>query len=153
MALYLVQHGKALAGGPDPDPGLSDEGRADAQRIATVARDYHVTVAGIFHSGKKRAMETARIYADILDPGIPVRETAGMGPKDDVIGFAAGLDPSKNLMYVGHLPFMEKLVSYLITGETVRPVFKFQNAGIVCLDLNPGTETMVIVWTLMPHIQ
>lgn len=153
MALYLVQHGTALTGGTDPDPGLSDEGKADANRIATVARNYHVPVAAIRHSGRKRALETALVYADILGPGIPVQEHPGMGPGDDVVSFAADLDLSKNRMYVGHLPFMEKLTSYLITGETARPVFKFQNAGIVCIDLKPETQTPVILWTLMPHIQ
>jgi phosphohistidine phosphatase len=151
MALYLVQHAKALSGGADP--GLSDEGKTDANRIATVARDYHVPVGGIIHSGRKRALETAQIYAIILGPGIPVEENPCMSPKDDIVGFAAGLDLSKNHMYVGHLPFMEKLTSYLVTGEASRPVFKFQNAGIVCIDLNQDTQTPVIIWSLMPHIQ
>lgn len=153
MALYLVQHGKALPGGSDPDPGLSEEGKADAMRIAAVARDYRVTVTAIEHSGRKRALQTARIFNDMLGPGIPTEESAGMGPKDDVITFAALLDLSKNRMYVGHLPFMEKLVSYLITGDTDRPVLKFQNAGIVCMDLHQELKTPVIIWTLMPHIQ
>jgi phosphohistidine phosphatase len=151
MALYLVQHGKAIAG--ETDPGLSGEGEADATRIATVARDYRVSVAGIIHSGKKRAKETAAIFAGILGTGIPVDQGAGMAPKDDVVGFAARLDMTKHLMYVGHLPFMERLLSYLVTGSPERPVFKFQNAGIVCIDLHPDLKTPVIIWTLMPHIQ
>lgn len=153
MALYLVQHGKALSGGADPDPGLSDDGKADTNRIATVARDYHVPVAGIIHSGRKRALETALIYATVLGPGIPVEEAPGMGPRDDIASFAAALDLAQNRMYVGHLPFMEKLASYLVTGETARPVFKFQNAGIVCIDINQDTGAPVIIWSLMPHIQ
>jgi phosphohistidine phosphatase len=151
MALYLVQHGKAL---PDEtDPGLSEEGRADATRIATVAQDYRVTVAAIIHSGKKRAQQTALIFAGLLGPGIPVEQSAGMAPKDDVVEFASRLDISKNRMYVGHLPFMEKLASYLVTGSTERPVFRFQNAGIVCIDLHPDIKKPVITWTLIPHIQ
>ena len=47
---------------------------------------------------------------------------------------------------------MERLTAYLITGSMERPVFKFQNSGIVCLDKVPDTESWVIKWTLMPHI-
>jgi phosphohistidine phosphatase len=55
-------------------------------------------------------------------------------------------------MLVGHLPFMDRMASYLVTGSTNRPVFKFQNSGIVCLHKNPDTDSWVIVWTLMPNI-
>jgi len=53
---------------------------------------------------------------------------------------------------VGHLPFMERLTAYLITGSMERPVFKFQNSGIVCLDKPPNIMAWVIKWALMPHI-
>ena len=47
---------------------------------------------------------------------------------------------------------MEKLAAYLITGRQEKPVFKFQNAGIVCLDLNPETDSRVVRWALIPNI-
>ena len=71
---------------------------------------------------------------------------------DDVAAFAASLNPDTHTMLVGHLPFMERMASYLVTGSPDRPVFKFQNSGIVCLDKDPASESWVIVWTLMPHI-
>ena len=55
-------------------------------------------------------------------------------------------------MLVGHLPFMERMTSYLIIGSTEPPLFKFQNGGIVCLDRLPETGRWVIKWTLMPNI-
>jgi phosphohistidine phosphatase len=55
-------------------------------------------------------------------------------------------------MLVGHLPFMERMTSFLITGSTENPVFKFQNSGIVCLDQDPETKSWFIKWTLMPNI-
>ena len=57
-----------------------------------------------------------------------------------------------NTMLVGHLPFMDRMASYLVTGSTDTPVFKFQNSGIVCLNKNPDTDSWVIVWTLIPNI-
>jgi len=35
---------------------------------------------------------------------------------DDVKAFGDTIDPAADLMVVGHLPFMEKLVSYLTAG-------------------------------------
>jgi phosphohistidine phosphatase len=47
---------------------------------------------------------------------------------------------------------MERLTSYLITGSTDKPVFRFQNGGIVCMDKDPDKDSWVIRWTLMPRI-
>jgi phosphohistidine phosphatase len=150
MALYLVQHGKAAPADIDPERGLSPEGRAEVERIADVAKGYEVRVTDILHSGKKRARQTAEIFADRLGAGINAMD--GMDPNDDVVAFAGRVSAPEDRMFVGHLPFMEKLASYLIAGSTERPVFRFQNGGIVCLDSNQSTGSWVIVWTLMPHI-
>jgi len=71
---------------------------------------------------------------------------------DDVTVFADTIDSTKDVMLVGHLPFMERLTAYLITGSSEKPVFRFQNSGIICLDTDPVTESWVIKWMLMPHI-
>jgi phosphohistidine phosphatase len=152
MAIYLVQHGRANPAEPDAERGLTDEGRAEVEHIAEVARGYRVKVSAIIQSGKKRALQTAEVFAEKLGPGIVITESPGMGPMDDVASFAGRIDAGGNRMYVGHLPFMEKLASHLITGSTERPVFKFQNGGIVCLEIHPDTGTWVIRWALMPKI-
>ena len=152
MALYLVQHGKSLPKDVDPDQGLADEGMAETKRIAEVALDYRIQVALIKQSGKKRARQTADIFADILKPAGGVEEAAGLKPMDDVSAFAATLDAAANEMLVGHLPFMERMAAYLVTGSADRPIFKFQNSGMVCLDKDANSRAWVIVWTLMPKI-
>jgi phosphohistidine phosphatase len=152
MALYLVQHGQSLPKDVDPDQGLSEEGVAETERIAGVAKGYQVNVGQIMHSVKTRARKTADIFASALKPTGGVKEVEGLKPMDDVAAFAASLNPDTHTMLVGHLPFMERMASYLVTGSPDRPVFKFQNSGIVCLDKDPASESWVIVWTLMPHI-
>jgi len=153
MAIYLVQHGKSLPKDQDPEQGLSPKGLDDVRRIAGVARGYGVPVASIVHSGKKRALQTAEIFAEALNPPQGVKHMDGLKPLDDVTAVASGLKPESGLMLVGHLPFMERLTSFLITGDTDRPVFAFQNGGIVCLDEDPDGKGWVIKWTLMPQIQ
>jgi phosphohistidine phosphatase len=152
MALFLVQHGKSLPKTEDPDQGLSQEGVAEVERIASVAKGYHVKVSQVRHSGKTRAKQTAEILSSALNPGGGVIQSPGLNPLDDVTEVAASIDSSEDLMLVGHLPFMERLTAYLTTEAIDRPVFKFQNGGIVCLDAHPETQSWVIKWTLMPHI-
>jgi phosphohistidine phosphatase len=152
MSLYLVQHGKSLSKDVDPEKGLSEEGRTDVQKIADTAKFYGVKVSKILHSGKTRAKQTARIFASALGIEDKVEETAGIKPLDDVSGFAPRLVPDSDLMVVGHLPFMEKLASYLVTGSDETTIFQFQNGGIVCLDKGPGEQAWVVKWSLSPNI-
>jgi phosphohistidine phosphatase len=152
MSLFLVQHGKSLPKDVDPDQGLSDEGVAETERIASTAANYKVAINQIKHSGKTRAAKTAEIFASALKPSSGVEKVVGLKPMDDVKAFATSLDPDTNIMLVGHLPFMERMTAYLVTGSTDSIVFKFQNSGIVCLDKNPESESWMIIWALMPNI-
>ena len=152
MALFLVQHGYSLPKDKDPKKGLSPEGIAETKRIAEVAKAYQVLVSGITHSGKTRARQTAEIFETILKPEQGIQESSGLNPIDDVGAFAEKIEFTANRMLVGHLPFMERMTSFLITGSMERPVFKFQNSGIVCLDKDPATQFWMIKWTLMPNI-
>jgi phosphohistidine phosphatase len=153
MALYLIQHGKSLPKDKDPDQGLSAEGISETEKIANLAKDEGVTVSQIRHSLKTRARQTAEIFAKALNPKQGIREVIGIKPLDDVAEYAADIDPAENIMLVGHLPFMERMTAFLITGSIDKPVLKFQNSGIVCLDRDPETQTWVILWTLIPGIE
>jgi len=55
-------------------------------------------------------------------------------------------------MLVGHLPFMERLVSCLITGSPDKSIIKFQTGGIVCLDQIEKNGSWYIKWALMPKM-
>lgn len=151
MSLFLVQHGDNLPKETDPKKGLSDEGRETVERIAALAVNYGLMVSAIRHSGKKRAMQTAEIFAGPLHV-TDISGMDGLGPLDDVTRFDPGA--GDNLMAVGHLPFMEKLVCHLVTGDAGRPaVLKFQKGGIVCLDIDPENHAWFIKWTLFPDIK
>ena len=152
MALYLVQHGKSLPKEIDPDQGLSDEGRSEVKRIADVSKGYGITMSIIEHSEKKRALQTAEIFASILKPIKGYQERTGLKPLDDVTAIAKTIESGSNTMLVGHQPFMGKLTSYLVTGSVDIPVFKFQNGGILCLNKDPDTGSWMILWSLMPNI-
>lgn len=148
MAVYLVQHGKNLPGDQDPEKPLSPEGRSEVEKVAGLARENNVRVSRIEHSPKKRAEQTAEIIGRKLQPGDGVHQKKGIKAMDDIVPIADELDPESDIMLVGHLPFMEKLASYLITGEQNKRVVKFHNGGIVCLDRDK--QGWYLEWTLLP---
>jgi phosphohistidine phosphatase len=152
MALYIVQHGQSLTKDLDPEKGLSPQGIGEVEKIAGVAQNYGVTVTRIQHSGKKRARQTAELIAAILKPENGLQEVAGIKPLDDVAAFASRVDYSADTMVVGHLPFLERLTSFLITGQQSPIVFKLQNGGILCLDQMANSDTPAIKWALMPRV-
>jgi len=153
MSLFLVQHGKSHPStDADPDPGLVTAGADDVKRIAAVAKGYNVSVAAIVYSTKKRARQTAEIFTDALVPVDGMIQKDGLKPMDDVTVFAQNIKGEDNLMVVGHLPFLSKLTSLLITGSLAPPVFQFQNGGIVCLKKDAVSGMWIIAWALMPHI-
>lgn len=150
MAIFLVQHGISLTKDQDPEKGLSEKGRFDTLKIAEVAKSYKIPVLKIVHSGKKRAEQTAIIFNKTLDVKNNCEQIFGIKPLDGVKVFGDKIDSSSNIMVVGHLPFMERLVSYLTAGSEDLRVIKFQNSGIVCLDYENGS--WFIKWTLNPNI-
>ena len=152
MALYLVQHGKSLPANVDPDQGLSTEGVAETERVAHMAQDAGLNIKGILHSGKLRARRTAEILAASLAPPEGTNLSQGLNPLDDVQPWRTCLNPSADLMLVGHLPFMERLAAFLVSGSLEKPVIKFQNSGIVCLDQDPSSIHWVIRWALVPKL-
>ncbi len=155
MALFLVQHGVCASKDVDPDKGLTEQGIHDTERIAQVAKGYEIKAGKIVHSGKKRAEQTAAVYHQVLRVNVALEVVSGINPLDDVRPFAKQLNPGGALMVVGHLPFMQRLVSYLTTGSEEIHVYQFQNSGIVCLDAAreaDGTLNWFIRWTLNPHI-
>jgi len=148
MAIYFVRHGEALAKEVDPNCPLSADGRKEVECISAYLCNLGLTVKRICHSGKMRAKETAEIFAEHIGK-VNIDELPGMNPNDSVIEFAATLEEDST-MYVGHLPHMEKLISYLITGNEDGRIVKFVNGGVVCIEKdNAGNH---IEWYLIPAI-
>ncbi len=146
MAIYFVQHGLALTKEENIDRPLSVEGRGEVECISAHLRKVGVNVRGVCHSGKTRAKETAQIFADQIGDG-STYEQSGLAPKDDVKASATLLD-TDDTMYVGHLPHMGKLVSYLTAGDEDAGVVRFTNGAVVCVEKDRAG--FHIAWYLKP---
>ncbi len=54
---------------------------------------------------------------------------------DDVEAFASQITQDSDVMFVGHLPFLDRLVSFLVTGNQEKSVFEFLWHYLKTLDL------------------
>lgn len=133
MKLYLVRHGKYVSSESDPQEPLSAEGREETAAIAKKLKGKDCPIDEIWHSTKKRAKETAEIIAKTA--GCPLIEKEGLKPMDSIGPIVNTLvGTNKNLMLVGHLPFMEKLLSLLLFGEEQASPVNFTNSCVLALE-------------------
>jgi len=142
LDIYLIQHAESIPEKEDPARPLSDEGKATMEKVAALAAHLKIKPDFIFHSEKLRAKQTAEILARHLGLTDKLRERQGLGPLDPVAPVAQWLkeQPAKGLVglaIVGHLPFLDKLASLLITDNENFGVVSFQNGAIAKLVPTP----------------
>lgn len=152
MRLYLVQHGAAKTEPEDPQRPLTVGGRRTVERIAECLASASVSPDRIEHSEKLRARQTAEILAARLRPLEGTTQASGMAPNDDVGPILSRLEKeSKNLMLVGHLPHLSRLVAQLLGLLPDRAIVQFQMGGVVCLDRGDKGQ-WVLRWALVPEL-
>jgi len=152
MHFYLVQHGAAKPESEDPERPLTDEGRRTVEKMAAWLVLAGVSVDRIEHSGKLRARQTAEILSIRLNPPEGTHQVAGLSPNDDVRPTVSRLEKeTKNLMLVGHLPHLSRLVARLIGFSADRTIVQFRMGGVVRIDRNE-TGDLVIVWAVVPEL-
>ena len=144
MRIYLVQHGQAKSEDIDPDRHLTEKGIADVKKISCFLKGAALGVDVIWHSGKARAAQTAEILSQSVVAAQGSFQHKGLSPNDDVKPIKDELLRSgKDVMIVGHLPFLSKLSSLLLTGSDSNNIVAFQQGGVVCLEQNEN-----ILWQL-----
>lgn len=132
--VYLVRHGEAKPKEEDPDRPLSAVGADEVSRMAAWAAAAGVRVTAIQHSGKLRAQQTAEIFADQLPEAPAAQAVSGLAPNDDVTPIARQLLSERgSIMLVGHLPFLERLASLLITSDAGSPTVALAAGAILAL--------------------
>jgi len=153
MKLYLVQHGEAKPEVEDPERPLTDRGMDEVNRVASAARGLNIQPSKLFHSDKLRAMQTAARIAEGL--GFPeeiIQEARGLHPTDNIRPWIERIqEVSKDLMIVGHLPFLERLASFLLCGDESTRLILFRHGGIVCL-VQKEDRAWAVGWILVPEM-
>ncbi|NQT01271.1 MAG: phosphohistidine phosphatase SixA [Planctomycetes bacterium] len=152
MKLYLLQHAKAASKDIDPARSLTEEGLRDIQKVAAFIKSLNLSVDYLWHSGKKRAQQTAGFLTEVVTINKEHTARDGLAPNDGVTVLKNEIIlAQKDIMIVGHLPFLPKLASLLLAGRESLYVVKFRNAGIVCLDCFDENQWQ-LDWMIIPEL-
>jgi phosphohistidine phosphatase len=161
MRISLLRHGIAV----DRDaPGYAD----DSQRPLTAKGERRMRRAAegmlalglsydlMLSSPYRRAQQTAGIVAEVLKPSEGPRLVATLAPDGDPRQLIAELHAAegspRDVMLVGHEPYLSRLLSTLLTGNPNLPVV-MKKGGLCTLEL----ETLrlgrcaQLVWLLTPR--
>ena len=152
MKLYLVQHAKAASKETDPERPLTEEGRRDIQKVAAFIRPLNLSVDSLWHSGKRRADQTAEVLAEAIETKKGTTARDGLGPNDNVTALRSELaSTEQDIMIAGHLPFLSRLASLLLSGSESANTVAFKNAGIVCLSRSEDNRWQT-EWMVTPEL-
>jgi len=149
MKLYLVQHAEALSTETDPNRPLSEKGHRDAAKMAAFLLKADVQVDEVVHSGKTRAEQTANVLSKSVWRGNAAIKLPGLGPNDSTDHLIHSAETAGgDLMAVGHLPFMAKMVARCLTGAENGVNVAFEPGAVVCLERTE--DGWVLAWMQRP---
>ncbi len=145
--IYLARHGDSPPGYPDHHRPLSSHGIHSLEAVAKKAKEAGAKPYRIFHSGYKRAEESADIFAKILiGEDAIVKPTPHLAPEDEPALWSND-QLYHGLMLVGHNPFMSKFLLHLTFGGKQYGNFVFEPGTIVCLEQEKHDH----IWSLRWH--
>jgi len=139
MELYLLRHGSAergQAGLSDSDRSLTEEGEHEVRRVTAAAKLGNMSPSLILASPYRRAMQTARIAADVLGYKDPVLTTNSLLPESDVHEVWDDVRVYRDqasLLLCGHEPLFSASAAYLLGCPEL--LVDFPKAGLMRIDL------------------
>ncbi len=146
--VYFVQHGMAFTKDIDETRPLLAEGVQEVSKVAEQLKINNIQINKIAHSGKLRALQTAAIFSERLNVD-DVVELKGLKANDLPDELIEQIGDNATL-YVGHLPNIQKVVAKLVAGDEDNMIIKFQNAAVVCVELDEAKT--YIKWFLTPEL-
>jgi phosphohistidine phosphatase len=130
MELYLFRHGiaeDARPGRPDANRALTDEGKKKVADVAKAARRAGVEPSLIVSSPYVRAVETARIAAEVFEYKADVVRTETLVPHGSPEKVWAELRDYREeaaILLAGHEPLLSHLASFLLASPALRVELK-----------------------------
>ena len=152
MKLYLVQHGEACSKEENPDRPLTEQGKADINRLAVFLRKGNIKVGRVMHSGKLRAAQTVERLLNSVAPGLETEVNEKINPNSDASTFAElSFIWTDDTLIVGHLPFLAKLVSQLTLRDASIMFSNFTPGSAICLERSENNQWLVN-WMVRPEV-
>ena len=114
MKLWIARHGEAEAAGSDDLRALTRRGSEAISELARAAAERGWRPAIIRHSGKKRAMETARILQKHIGGTLEADPLELLLPDSDPQALLEWIDQqSQDVLLVSHLPLVAGIAEAL----------------------------------------
>jgi phosphohistidine phosphatase len=138
--IYLVHHADAVGPDVDAQRPLSAAGRMHADQLAAAAAARGVKPVAIWHSGKLRARQTAEPFLRACNPLAEFSAIRGLQPDDPPAWMKEMLaEESREVMLVGHMPHLSRLLTLLVTGSESSTV-SFPLHGAIALEPFGGSS-------------
>jgi phosphohistidine phosphatase len=162
MNIFILRHGIAVERGTkgfdvDAERPLTGKGKRQLRTSAAAMKRMKLRFDLILSSPYKRARQTAEIVAEELKLKKRLKLSDTLRFESDpgaMIGEIAGLKPTpKNVLLVGHEPYLSNLISRLVSG-TGNIAMDFKKGGLCKIEmekLRDGTSTR-LVWLLTPKL-
>ena len=161
MKLYILRHGDAVEHG-DPrykenERPLTPKGIQRTKQLAHVLREMEITFDAVLTSPLTRARETAEILARGMKAQDNMRfceHLAPSGSMEELVHQINMIRPAaRNVVLVGHEPYLSGFVSLLCTGAPGLPmVFK---KGALCrlqIEVLSVGKCAMLDWLLQPRV-
>lgn len=157
MTVYLLRHGiaeNAPPGGSDADRELTSGGREKLSELLHRAAKSGVRPDIILTSPYKRALQTARLAAKLLEAPEPI-ETEALVPHGSPRGLWNEIrahHASGDLLLASHEPLLSQSVSYLLTSPSLQVDVK--KGALIAIDFPGfrGEPRGVLRWMLIPKL-
>jgi phosphohistidine phosphatase len=170
--LYILRHGIAAERGTpgfktDADRPLTPKGRRQLRQIADAMKNLDLRFNLILSSPFLRARQTAEIVAQSLklkkrlafsdelapdgDPKALIRQLNELEPAPAAIALARIGAPRKNVLLVGHEPYLSRLVALLISGKAATTI-DLKKGGLCRLETDSLRfgQCAALAWLLTP---
>jgi phosphohistidine phosphatase len=109
-------------------------------------------VDAVWHSGKVRAQQTGELLAEPVGARDRVVQREGLGPKDQVATTKQALEQTgDDVMIVGHLPHLSKLVALLVADSEENEIVEFRFGSVVCIERRDDGKWKV-AWMITPAL-
>jgi len=151
MKLYILRHGDSVNANSDDERILTEKGIMETEKVGIFLSHKNITVDTIYHSVKKRAYQTASIISKYITSINGLKEENGLKPNDNFLIWVDKVNKINNdIMIVGHLPFLNYFVSYLLGFQNTK-VVDIPASGLICLERNEENK-MQIAWMIIPDL-
>jgi phosphohistidine phosphatase len=158
MELYLLRHGsseRARAGEPDSERPLTADGEHEIRRVVAAAKLAGACPTLILSSPYRRAMQSARIAADLLDYKGPVLASDALTPDADPPAVWEEVRVHRSeaaLLLAGHEPLFSACAAHLLGSPDLQ--VDFPKAGLLRIEFERfvAEPRGILKWMLAPDL-